>query len=235
VLQTPVTELDLRPSLAERLLVAFAAGFLALITLAIAALGLFAAASSILLAAILLPLAAFMGLMAWIVLREARAVWTLSISIDGSTVRLRLPAIRGYVAQGALDSWIPLASIACIDSREEAFRSIGTTAIQRAYAVVLRDGSRTVLGADRPMKTPFFQTAAIAIAAKAKVPLHDLGIVDGHAGPVLVSGNTAPDWSAASLPAPLARKRRNAAAMTYTLIGAVFVLIIVLRLALHLI
>ena len=233
MLQTPITELQLRPSLAERLLVAFGAGFLALITLAIAALGLFAANSSLLLAAILLPLAAFMGLMAWIVLREARAVWALSISIDGSTVRLRLPAIRGYVAQGALDRWIPLASIACIDSREEAFRSLGTTAIQRAYAVVLQDGSRTVLGADRPMKAPFFQTAAIAIAAKAKVPLHDLGIVDGHAGPVLVSGNTAPDWSAPSLPAPLARKRRNAAAMTYSIMGLILTAVIALRVLLH--
>ena len=235
MLQTPATVLRLRPRLGERLWLAFGGAVLIASTLGLAALAIVGFLSSPVLGAVLGPLAVFIGLMAWLVLREVRASWSTRVSIDASTVRLTLPAVRGYAAQAALDSWIPLASIAAVERREEAFRSLGTTTIQRAYALLLQDGSRVTLGADRPMKAEFFLGAAVAIAAHAKAPLHDRGLVDGKAGPILAVGNRAPEWTAPGLPEPLARKRRNAAAMTYTLIGAVFVAIMVLRLALHLI
>jgi hypothetical protein len=208
-------------------MVAFATALLAVVTLGMAGAAVLLLAASAGLAAFILAVSAVMALMTWITGREALANWRVRIVIDGATAHLILPRIRGFVAQAPMDRWLPLASIAMVEQRDEAFRSLGTTALQRAYALVLHDGSRVVLGADRQMKAPFFGPAAQAIAAQAAAPLHDLGLVDGKAGPVLVAGNTAPDWTAAPLSPAVADKRRRAAALTWSIIGLLLTLMAV--------
>lgn len=149
---------------------------------------------------ILIVLALFMAGLAFIVYREAQARSFTRIAINWQTLELRLPSARGYVPQEKVDASIPLASIKAIESRAESYRQIGTTALQFAYSLVLEDGRRIFLGADRRFLTPYFQNAAGVISNNIKQPIRDLGLVDGNPGFLLVVGQSAPGWDAAPVP-----------------------------------
>lgn len=156
---------------------------------------------------ILIVLALFMGGLAFIVYREAQARSFTRIAINWQTLELRLPAARGYVPQEKIETAIPLASIKAIESRAESYRQIGTTALQFAYSLVLEDGRRIFLGADRRFLTPYFQNAAGVISNNIKQPIRDLGLVDGNPGFLLVFGQSAPPWDATPVP-PAAMQER---------------------------
>ena len=156
---------------------------------------------------ILIALALFMGCLTFIMYREAAARAFTRIAINWQTLELRLPSGRGYVPQEKIDSSIPLASIKAIESRVESYRQIGTTALQFAYALVLEDGRRIVLGADRRFLTPYFQNAAGVISNNIKIPIRDLGLVDGNPGFLLVAGQSAPPWDATPVPAATMQRR----------------------------
>ncbi|MBL8546647.1 MAG: hypothetical protein JNL81_09280 [Hyphomonadaceae bacterium] len=148
----------------------------------------------------------FVGL-GYYVYREAVARSLTRIAINWQTLELRLPRERGYVPQEKIDTAIPLASIKAIESRAESYRQIGTTALQFAYSLVLEDGRRIFLGADRRFLTPYFQNAAGIISNNIKSPIRDLGLVDGNPGFLLVTGQSAPPWDAAPVPPATMRKR----------------------------
>jgi hypothetical protein len=161
---------------------------------------------------ILIVLALFMGGLTFIMYREAAARAFTRIAINWQTLELRLPSGRGYVPQEKIGTSIPLASIKAIESRVESYRQIGTTALQFAYALVLDDGRRIVLGADRRFLTPYFQNAAEIISNNVKIPIRDLGLVDGNPGFLLVAGQSAPPWDAAPLaPATVQQRFRDEA------------------------
>jgi len=155
----------------------------------------------------LMVLALFMSGLAFIMYREAAARSFTRIAINWQTLELRLPAARGYVPQEKIDTAIPLASIKAIESRVESYRQIGTTALQFAYSLVLEDGRRIFLGADRRFLTPYFQNAAGVISNNIKIPIRDLGLVDGNPGFLLVAGQSAPPWDAASVAPATLQKR----------------------------
>lgn len=148
----------------------------------------------------------FLGLF-YYVYREARARSFTRIAINWQTLELRLPPERGYVPQEKIDTAIPLASIKAIESRAESYRQLGTTALQFAYSLVLEDGRRIFLGADRRFLTPYFQNAASIISNNIKQPIRDLGLVDGDPGFLLVAGQSAPPWDAISVPPAAMQKR----------------------------
>jgi hypothetical protein len=155
----------------------------------------------------LVVLALFTGGLAFIVYREAAARSFTRIAINWKTLELRLPAARGYVPQEKVDTSIPLVSIKAIESRAESYQQIGTTALQFAYSLVLEDGRRIFLGADRRFLTPYFQNAASVISNNIKQPIRDLGLVDGNPGFLLVVGQSAPPWNAAPVPPATMQKR----------------------------
>src|SRR5690606_39445874 len=74
------------------------------------------------------------------------------------TTLFRSPKRRGYIAFEPVNEAVSRAAIAAIETRAEAYRGMGTIAIQRVFALVLKDGRRIMLGADRPMIAPFFRS-----------------------------------------------------------------------------
>lgn len=141
------------------------------------------------------------------VYREAVARSFTRIAINWQTLELRLPAQRSYVPQEKLETSLPLASIKAIESRAESLRALGNTVLQYAYSIVLDDGRRIVLGADRRFISPYYQNAAGAISNNVKIPIRDLGLVDGNPGFLMFSGQTVPPWDAAPVPVATMQKR----------------------------
>ncbi len=148
----------------------------------------------------------FAGL-TYYVYREAVARSFARIAINWQTLELQLPPQRSYVAQEKIETSLPLASIKSIESRAESFRAIGTTAVQFAYSIVLNDGRRIVLGADRRFTSPYYQNAAGMISNNVKIPITNLGLVDGNPGFLLVAGQSIPDWNAAPVGEAAMQKR----------------------------
>lgn len=145
--------------------------------------------------------------LAYYVFREAQARTFTRIAINWRTLELRLPAQRSYVAQEKLETSLPLAAIKAIESRAESFRALGNTVLQYAYSLVLDDGRRIVLGADRRFISPYFQNAAGVISNNVKIPIRDLGLVDGDPGFLLLSGQSVPAWDAAPVARDTMQKR----------------------------
>lgn len=146
-------------------------------------------------------------LLTYVVYREARARAYTRIAINWQTLELRLPAQRSYVKQEQLETSLPLASIKAIEGRAESFRQLGNTVLQFAYSLVLEDGRRIFLGADRRFLTPYFQEAAGVISNNIKSPIRDLGMVEGDPGFLMITGQTVPPWDAASVPPTIIQKR----------------------------
>lgn len=148
----------------------------------------------------------FLGL-TYYVFREAQARSATRIAINWQTLELRLPAQRSYVPQETIEAAIPLTSIKGIDFRAESFRQLGNTVLQFAYSLVLEDGRRIMLGADRRFLTPYYQNAASIISNNIKQPIRDLGLVDGNPGFLLITGASVPAWDAAPVPAQTLQER----------------------------
>lgn len=154
----------------------------------------------------------FAGL-TYYVYREAQARSFTRIAVNGQTLELRLPAQRSFVPQGKIETALPLASIKAIEFRAESFRQIGNTVLQFSYSLVLEDGRRIMLGADRRFLTPYYQNAAGLISNTIQQPIRDLGLVDGNPGFLLITGATVPPWDAAPVaPATLQKRFKDEAA-----------------------
>lgn len=162
----------------------------------------------------------FVGL-TYYVYREAVARSFTRIAINWQTLELRLPEQRSYVPQEKIEAAIPLASIKGIDSRAESFRQLGTTALQFAYSLVLEDGRRILLGADRRFLTPYFQNAAGIISNNIKQPVRDLGLVDGNPGFLLVTGASVPAWDTAPAPQATLQKRFKDEAASWRIVSLI--------------
>lgn len=159
----------------------------------------------------------FVGL-TYYVYREAVARSFTRIAINWQTLELRLPSQRSYVPQETIETSLPLASINAIEFRAESYRQLGTIALQFAYSLVLNDGRRIMLGADRRFLTPYFQNAAGLISNNIKKPINDLGLVDGNPGFLLVLGQTSPAWDAAPVPPATMQQRFKDEAVSWRMV-----------------
>lgn len=161
---------------------------------------------------ILLLFAAPMLALLALVVNEGVARQSVRVTLDSDSIHLRLPKRRGYIAFEPVNEAVSRAALAAVETRAEAYRGLGTIAIQRVFALVLKDGRRIMLGADRPMIAPFFAEAANTIAAQTNLPIRDLGMVDGKTGFLLIAGASAPPWDAPALAPATAKKRAAHAA-----------------------
>lgn len=197
-----------RAPLTERLGVAAAAILMILLTIGAASFAAFQYASSAVIALVLAAAALAFGSMAALVTREAVSRWRLKATIYAGRLTGFLPRRRGFVLRDRTELSVKIADIARIETREEIFSSLGVTTSQRAYELVMADGARVFLGADRQMLPAHFGK----IVERLGKAVADRGMVDGDAGFMLVAGVKAPDWSAPSLaPAEIDRriKARN--------------------------
>jgi hypothetical protein len=169
------------------------------------------------------------------VLRDLRGKWGLRVELLPDRMVLDLPAGRSLIHRPVTQHLtIRYSDIDAVETRLEAYPSLGTEMMQRAYVVSRKQGDRIFLFEDRALGTPLDNPMGAAIAAaiteRADVPLRDLGMVEGRGGFLSVWGTHAPDWAAPSL--PLAQQLRiwRHVAMTGTFAIASIIVALAVRL-----
>jgi hypothetical protein len=216
-----------RVSLGERLGVIAAA----VVLIALSAGALFSAvflyAESAVIALVLAAIGLTIGSLAGLLSREAVSRWRLNATIYANRLTGFLPRRRGFVIGAREELSVGLQDIDRIETREEIFSSLGVTTGQRAYELVLKDGARIFLGADRDMLPPHIGRIVEGVTARCHARLVDRGMIDGDAGFMLVAGVKVPDWTAAPLGDADAKRRTMARNRTpaLLLIAAAFVVL----------
>jgi hypothetical protein len=169
------------------------------------------------------------------VLRDLRGKWGLRVELLADRMVLDLPAGRSLIHRPvAQHLTIPYTDIDAVETRLEAYPSLGMEIMQRVYVLSRNQGDRVFLFEDRALgtalATPMVSKIAAAIVARAHVPLRDLGMVEGRGGFLSVWGTHAPDWAAPSL--PLAQQLRiwRHVASTGTLAIAIIIIAVAVRL-----
>ena len=179
----------------------------------------------------------FSAWLAGYVWRDFRGKWGLRVVLDREAVTLELPAGRSLVHRvPAQRLTIPYADIAAIETRLEAYLSLGMANMQRAYALRRRSGDWVFLFEDRALATvygtSFFADIAGKLAVRAEAPVRDLRMVEGYGGVLVVWRVHAQDWAAPLSPADRQARLWRKAAITGQL-AALFSAIVFLVYALR--
>ncbi len=185
------------------------------------------------------PVAAFIAALTGYTARDLRGKWGLRVSLDAHAVTLDLPSGRSLIHRPpAVHMTVPYADIEAIETRVEAYPTLGMAIAQRAYVLHRKHsaggGDLTFLFEDRALRTPlevqWFARIAADLGARAHVPIRDLGMVEGKGGVLAVWGTHAPDWAAP--PLPLAQQLRlwRHVAFTGSFAIAVVIIALVIRL-----
>jgi hypothetical protein len=182
-----------------------------------------------------LALAAFMAGLTDYLVKDLRGKWGLRVAMEADALVLDLPVGRSLVHRPAAQHLkIPYGDVEAVESRLEAYGTLGMTALQRAYGLRRKSGQLIFLFEDRAIETRFhsatFTKLAADIAARAGVPLRDLGMAEGRGGFLGVWGTQAPDWAAPQMPIARQIRMRRRAAITGTLAIVVVVLALIVGL-----
>jgi hypothetical protein len=169
------------------------------------------------------------------VLRDFRGKWGLRVELLPDRMALDLPAGRSLIHRPVTQHLtIRYCDVDAVETRLEAYPSLGMEIMQRAYVLSCKQGGRIFLFEDRALgttlETSMVAAIAAAIAERAHVPVRDLGMVEGRGGFLAVWGTHAPDWAAPSL--PLAQQLRiwRHVAATGTFAIAVIIIALAVRL-----
>jgi hypothetical protein len=171
--------------------------------------------------------------------RDLRGKWGLHVALEPSALVLDLPAGRSLIHRPpAQHLTIPYDQIEAIETRLEAYGSLGMQIVQRAYVLCRKSGDPIFLFEDRALATGFeshlFAKLAANIAARAQVPIRDLGMVEGRGGALAVWGTHAPDWAAPPLRLALQLRIWRRAALTGQLAIGIVILAVLLRIVIGL-
>jgi hypothetical protein len=153
---------------------------------------------------LLLAFAALMSGLTLYMLRDLAGKWGLRVTLEADGARLDLPSGRSLIHRPpAQHLTVPYADIAALETRLEAYGTLGLEMMQRAY-VLRRKGSELVfLFEERALATGFassmFGSIIGDLAARAGVAVTDLGMAEGRGGLLGVWGTHAPDWAAPAL------------------------------------
>ena len=147
--------------------------------------------------------------------------------------QLDLPSGRSLIHRPpAQHLTIPYADIEAIDTRLEAYGTLGMEMMQRAYVLHRKAGELIFLFEERAvatrMESSTFADIVADLAARAGVTLRDLGTVEGKGGLLGVWGTHAPDWGAPALPHERAMRLWRHAAATGSLAISMTILVILL-------
>jgi hypothetical protein len=154
--------------------------------------------------------------------RDLAGKWKLRVVLEPQTLVLDLPAGRSLIhTPPEQHERIAYTDIAAIETRLEAYSKAGMGNMQRAYVLHRTNGQLIFLFEDRALgtsiATSYFPKLARDIAARAGVPLRDLGMAEGKLGILGVWGAHAPDWSSPELSAARQAKLWRAAVRTMLL------------------
>lgn len=189
-----------------------AAAFLASVAAALLGFGLWAfltdgswSTGDLILAALtLLATGTFLLACALVLWRDARGKRAASIALEGDTLVLDLRADRSLIHRpAACQARIPLADIAAIETRIEAYNAIGMANLVRTWRLVRRTGESVFLFEQRALGTSLedapMDAVAAEIAGRAGTSVVDRGMVLGHGGLLVMWFVRAPAWDAAPL------------------------------------
>jgi len=143
----------------------------------------------------------------------------LRVALEREGVRLDLPSGRSLIHRPpAQHLTVPYADIAALETRLEAYGTLGMATMQRAYVLRRKSGELIFLCEERALATGFasamFGRIVADLAARAGVQVDDLGMAEGHGGLLAVWGTHAPDWAAPALSAERQRSLWGRAAAT---------------------
>jgi len=166
--------------------------------------------------------------------RDLRGKWGLRVALQPNALVLDLPSGRSLIHRPpAQHLTIPYGEIEAIETRLEGYGTLGMELLQRAYVLRRKSGELIFLFEDRALATGFeshmFSKLAADIAARAHVPIHDLGMVEGRGGALAVWGTHAPDWAAPPLPLALQLRIWRRAALTGQLAFGIVIFALLLR------
>ena len=181
---------------------------------------------------ILLALAAFLVVILRQVLRNTFGLGGWRITLDRDSLHLALPASRSLTHRlERVDRSLPLDQIAGVETRLEAYRSLGMANLNRSFALRLADGSTLILGEDRgqgtDLATRFVSDAAQALADRG-TGLRDLGMVEGQGGLAGVAFVDMPGWDAPAVAADQAEMLVLRARRTGMLAGVAGLIVLII-------
>jgi hypothetical protein len=177
-------------------------------------------------------IAAFMAGLSGYSLRDLRGKLGLKVVLDTDSATFDLPAGRSLIHRPpAQHLALSYGDIDSIETRYEGYRSLGMALMQQAYVLRRKNGALVFLFEERALATRFasslYSDIITELTARAHVPLHDLGVVEGKGGALCVWGAQSPDWAAPALPRDQALRLWRHAAATGSLAMAGFIAIVV--------
>jgi hypothetical protein len=189
--------------------------------------------------AVVIAVAAIMLLLFQYALRDAMGKLGWRITIDATSLRLDLPATRSLIHHlEPVHMQIGFDQIAYIETRLEAYRSLGMANMQRNYALMLKTDRRIVLGEDRAlgtqMESTLLATVSRRVVESAGIEVRDLGMVEGKGGVLAVLFTSPPRWDAPSVDAKTQRTLWKRVGMTGALASAASLLVLGVAIARHL-
>ena len=223
-----------RTPLDQRLLSAFGVIMLTGMALAMAWLTAWVLSTDIGLGLFMLGCTAAIGWLVAYVWRDAATKWGMHVAFDAARALFHLPAARGLTRHlPNFSATVEYAAMAAVETRLEAYRSMGMAAMQRAYALRLKSGELIFLGEDRGLGSSVAQVGvgvlAAELARRAAIGITDLGMAEGKGGVLMVAGAAAPGWDSPTLPG--AAQARLWRSVIWT--GALPVVAILLALMMH--
>jgi hypothetical protein len=185
-------------------IVAVVIGALSVFLLALAGVVLADEPFNLAMALVVASVAAFAMVLFGYVLRDARGKQGLRISIGVDTLDLALPASRSLIHRlKPVHTRLRFDEIRSVETRLEAYRSLGMANMNRSYALRLNTGDVIVLGEDRALGTQiasnFFERVAAHIVQRGKIEMRDLGMAEGKGGILSVLFTSPPPVDAPSL------------------------------------
>lgn len=152
-------------------------------------------------------------------LRDFRGKWNWRITIESDALDLNLPRGRSLVGKPEpIHAKLGFDEIDAIETRLEAYKSLGMANMQRNYALRLKTGKLIVLGEDRALGTnmaPTFMADAIQdIVRVGDLPIRDLGMAEGRGGFLSILFASPPKWETSNLTAGQQSALWNAAKST---------------------
>jgi hypothetical protein len=173
----------------------------------------------------MLAVTGFMAALCLYVLRDLRGKWGLRVALGTDAVALALPAGRSLIHRPpAQHMTIPYADVAAVETRLEAYGSLGMETMQRAYVLHRKSGELIFLFEERALATALasslFGDIAAELAKRAGVALKDLGMAEGRGGLLCTWGMHAPDWAAPALSPERQRQLWTRAGMTGAIAAA---------------
>ncbi len=194
-----------RTPLDQRLLSAFGAVTLGAMALGMAWLTAWVLSTDAGAGLFMLACTAVIGWLVAYVWRDAAAKWGVHVAFETARAAFDLPGGRALTRQlPRFAAPIEYSKMAAIETRLEAYRSMGMAAMQRAYGLRLKSGELIILGEDRGLGSSVAQVGvgvlAAELARRAAIGITDLGMAEGKGGVLMVSGAAAPGWDSAPLP-----------------------------------